>query len=167
MVGDQYSFQPTASDADGDALTFSISNKPDWATFSTSTGRLSGTVLLGDTGVYSRIKISVTDGKSTVSLPEFSITVADSGLGSMSLSWTPPTENVDGTPLTNLAGYNLYYGKIAGIYNNQIRIDNPSVSTYLVENLVPATYYVVSTSFNSLGEESGYSNVVAVTVTSN
>lgn len=42
IVGNAYSFTPSASDADSDTLAFSISGKPAWATFNTSTGRLSG-----------------------------------------------------------------------------------------------------------------------------
>ena len=167
LVGDSYSFTPTATDPDGDTLSFSIRNRPRWATFDSSTGRLRGQVLLGDQGIYSQIEISVTDGTSTTWLPAFSITVTDSALGSMTLSWTPPTENTDGTALTNLAGYNIYYGTRQGDYPNRISVNNPSISTYLVENLLPDTYYVVATSFNSTGFESSYSGVAVKTVSTN
>ncbi len=40
-VGEAYDFRPNASDPDGDALSFSIENQPDWANFSTTNGRLS------------------------------------------------------------------------------------------------------------------------------
>ena len=42
-VGQAYSFQPAASDPDGDALRFGIANKPTWADFDIVSGRLSGT----------------------------------------------------------------------------------------------------------------------------
>jgi hypothetical protein len=42
-VGRAYSFTPTASDPDGQVLKFSINWKPAWASFSKTTGRLSGT----------------------------------------------------------------------------------------------------------------------------
>src|SRR5947207_2492727 len=71
--GSAYSFTPTASDANGDALTFSISGKPAWANFSTASGMLSGTPAAADVGTYSGVLISVTDGKSTSSLPSFAI----------------------------------------------------------------------------------------------
>ena len=167
LVGEVYSFTPSASDADGDALTFSIRNKPRWASFDASTGRLSGQVLLGDVGVYEQIRISVSDGTATVSLRDFSVTVSQTALGSMTLSWTPPTENEDGTALTNLAGYNIYFGTSQGIYPNSVRINNPSISTYVIESLVPDTYYLVATSFNAQGVESTYSNVAVKTVSSN
>ena len=166
LAGDTYSFEPSASDADGDSLSFSISNKPSWASFDTTTGELSGQALLGDVGSYTDIQITVSDGSATRSLPAFSITVTQVGLGSMSLSWTAPTQNTDGSVLTDLAGYKLYYGKSPGNYDTTVRIDNPSISTYLVDNLVPDTYYVVATSFNASGVESAYSGQAVKTVSS-
>ena len=159
MTGDNFSFTPTAEDPDGDALTFTIKNKPRWARFDAKTGRLSGQPTLGDEGVYANIVISVSDGASTAALSKFSIEVTQSALGSMTLSWTPPTENEDGSPLGDLAGYNLYYGESEGAYSKRIRINNPGVTTYVVENLLPKTYYVVATAFNRLGVESSYSNL--------
>ena len=163
-TGDSYSFTPVASDADGDALTFSIENKPSWASFDSSTGRLSGQPLLGAIGTYSAISISVSDGKTTTAMPAFSVEVAQTALGAMTLSWTPPTQNEDGSVLTDLAGYFIYYGQSPGSYPNRIRIDNPSISTYVVENLLPDNYYVVATSFNSAGVESRYSGQVVKTI---
>ena len=167
LAGDVYTFTPNASDADGDTLTFSIANKPRWASFDTASGRMSGQTFLGDVGVYDNVRISVSDGTTSTALPGFTVTVTEVGLGSMSLSWTPPTENTDGTALIDLAGYNIYYGKSRGSYPNRIRIDNPSISTYVVDNLLPDTYYVVATSFNSLGVESQFSNEAVKTVSSN
>jgi hypothetical protein len=166
LVGDTYSFVPAASDSDGDVLTFSITNKPGWATFNTSNGRLSGQALLGNVGDYGAIRISVSDGDRSASLPDFSITVAQTALGSISLSWSPPTQNTDGSSLTDLAGYKLYYGQSSGTYDKSIRIDNPSISTYVIDNLVPDTYYIVATAFNSAGVESGFSGEAVKTVTS-
>ena len=69
-----YSFTPSATDTNGDTLTFAIQNKPAWATFNATTGRLSGTPTA--LGTHSNIRISVTDGKSAaVFLPAFSIEV--------------------------------------------------------------------------------------------
>jgi len=167
MVGDNYSFTPTSSDLDGDPLTFSIINKPQWATFDSTTGRLSGQALLGDVGVYEKVRITVSDGTASKSLPDFSITVTNSALGSMTLSWAAPTQNSDGTPLTDLAGYKIYFGRSQNNYSNQVHIDNPSISTYMIENLVPDTYYVVATSLNGHGVESAYSNIAVKTVAAN
>jgi hypothetical protein len=83
------------------------------------------------------------------------------GTGSMTLSWQPPTTREDGTPLTNLAGYYIYYGRLSGIYDFEIRIDNPGVTTYVVENLNPGMWYFVLSSYDSDGVESEYSNEIS------
>lgn len=156
-VGQQYSFTPAATDADGDALTFSVSNLPSWANFNTTTGRINGTPGAGDVGTYTNVSITVSDGVASDTLAPFSITVDAVSLGSVSLSWTPPTENEDGSVLTDLAGYRLYWGTTPGVYTDSVTINNPSISTYLVENMTPGSYEFVATSFNSSGVESTYS----------
>jgi len=75
VAGQNYSFTPTTTDPSGKTLTFSISNKPSWANFSTSTGQLSGTPAAGNVGTYSNIVISVSDGTQSASLAGFSISV--------------------------------------------------------------------------------------------
>ncbi len=159
-IGEPYSFNPSASDPDGDTLAFTIQNNPVWAEFNSSTGQLSGIPLPGNEGTYSNILITVNDGQYSVSLASFSVTVNQVSLGSATLSWTPPTQNEDGSPLTDLAGYKIYYGTQQGNYRTSIRIDNPGIATYVVENLTPNTYYFVSTAFKSNGVESAFSNEV-------
>jgi len=163
-VGSSYSFTPTASDADGDSLTFSISGRPSWASFNSGTGALTGSPQAGDVGVYTGISISVTDGSDSASLATFSIEVQSISLGSASLSWTAPTENEDGSPLVDLAGYKIYWGTTSGSYPNSVTINNASVTTYLVENLAQGPYEFVATSFNTAGVESAYSNPATKTV---
>lgn len=81
-----------------------------------------------------------------------------SNYGTATLSWLPPTENTDGSSLTNLAGYNIYYGTEAGNYTEVITIDNPGIAEYVVDNLPPGnTYYFVITAFDDSGNESEYS----------
>lgn len=163
-IGEMYSFTPSASDADGDALTFSIQNKPGWADFDTSIGKISGVPTQGDVGVYSNISVSVSDGPASSTLPQFSISVDQVGTASTTLSWTAPTQNEDGTALTDLAGYKIYYGKSSRSYTSQIRIDNPGVTTYVVDNLTPDTYYFAATAFNASGIESSFSGEAIKTV---
>lgn len=157
LVNNMYDFEPQASDADGDSLTFSIQNKPSWATFDPSTGRLSGQPLLGDIGSYTNVQISVSDGTASRSLPSFTVTVSQTALGSVTLNWNPPTENTDGSTLTNLAGYKIYYGPSSRRYDHEIRIYNAGVTSYVVDNLPADTYYFAATALNSSGMESDYS----------
>ena len=160
-----YSFTPTATDIDGDLLTFSIVNKPSWATFNTSTGLLSGTPSNIDIGVYSNITISVTDGTDTANLTPFDINVTSQpapSIGSLTLSWMPPTTYTDGSTLTNLAGFKIYYGTAPGNYSNVIDVPNPGITTYVVENMPGnKTYYIAVTAYDANGIESAYSSSVS------
>ncbi|HEY0938830.1 MAG TPA: putative Ig domain-containing protein [Steroidobacter sp.] len=164
-AGSAYSFRPTASDADGNTLTFSIANRPSWASFDTSTGRLSGTPTAAQAGSYANIVISVSDGRATVSLPAFSINVvgASSSNGAV-LSWTAPTANTDGSTLTNLAGYRILYGTNASSLTQTIQVANPSVTNYTIDNLAPGTYYFAVRAYTNAGTESANSNVQSKTI---
>ncbi len=162
--GQAYAFAPNAADADGDVLTFSIANRPPWASFNSATGALGGTPAIGSAGNYSGVQIRVSDGAATTALPSFSIEVQQSSMGSTTLSWLPPTERIDGTPLTNLAGYRIRYGTSFGSYPNAVVIRNAGVTSAVIENLPPATYYFVITAFDSAGLESDYSSAVSRTI---
>ena len=137
VVGTAYSFQPTASDPDGDALTFSILNRPSWASFNTTTGRLSGTPAARDVGGFSGIVITVGDGLLRTSLPSFAISVADASTGTATVSWTAPTRNTDGSALTNLAGYRIFYGTSRNSLDQSVQVSNPGITTFVVEDLPP------------------------------
>jgi hypothetical protein len=163
-VGVAYSFTPAAADANGDSLTFSIQNKPAWAAFSTSTGRLSGTPAAGDVANYSNIIISVSDGKASVSLAAFSIAVNAVSTGSATFNWTPPTENDDGSALTNLAGYRLVYGTAAGALNQTAVITNPGLTSYVVGNLAPGTWFFAIKAYTTANVESALTVVVSTTI---
>src|SRR5690606_35520854 len=132
-----YRFAPTASDADGDVITFQIRNKPGWASFDTSTGVLTGRPNSSHVGTYSNIVIRATDGDATAQLPAFSITVEAVGTGSATLTWTAPTERTDDSPLADLAGHKVYWGQESRKYTESVEIDNPSVTTYVIDNLSP------------------------------
>ena len=137
---------------------FSAANLPGWANFNTASGGISGTPGDADVGIASNIRITVTDGSSSVTLGPFSITVTSISLGSATLSWTPPTENEDGTAIIDLAGYRIYWGTTPGSYPNSVTINNPGVVMFVVENLVPGSYEFAVTAFNTAGVESVYSN---------
>jgi hypothetical protein len=163
-AGTAYSFTPTASDPDGDSLTFSVANAPVWATFSTTTGRLSGTPGAQHVGTTTGVVIRVNDGETTVSLPAFNLAVQGVATGSATLTWTPPTTNIDGSPLTNLAGYRVYWGTSLGDYPNSTTLSNPGLTSYVVTNLTPGTWYFVATAVNSAGGESAFSGVGSKTI---
>ncbi|MEJ2620869.1 MAG: putative Ig domain-containing protein [Candidatus Thiodiazotropha sp.] len=93
--GSTYSFTPTANDPDGDALRFSVRNLPSWASFNTSTGRLSGTPDSNSAGNYANIVITVSDGTNQASLAPFAIRVADVAEEGGSFQFTNSGYDVD------------------------------------------------------------------------
>lgn len=162
-IGARYTFAPKASDPDGDGLSFEVRNLPDWATFDSETGRLSGIPPIGSAGVYGDIEILVTDGSRSDTTGPFTVTVVQTASASISLSWEPPTLNEDGSPLFDLDGYRIYFGRQSGQYEASIEIDNPGITTVVIDELIPATYFIAATSVNTRGVESDLSGeVIAV-----
>ena len=164
VVGSAYSFKPTASDANNDALTFSIAGKPSWASFSTTTGQLSGTPTSANLGTSGQIVISVSDGKASASLSGFAITVTQSASGSAQLNWSPPLSNTDGSTLTNLAGYRISYGTSASALSQTQAINNVGLTSFTITNLSPGTWYFAIQSVTTGGTTSALSNPVSLVI---
>ncbi len=80
------------------------------------------------------------------------------------LDWMPSTMNVDGTPLTDLAGYNVYFGPAPGMYLDFRHLDNPGLVTYVLDLPSSGPWFIVITALDSAGNESDFSNEVAVDV---
>jgi hypothetical protein len=163
-TGSNYSFTPSTTDPSGNALTFSIQNMPSWATFNAESGTLSGTPSEGDAGTYANIIISVSDGITSASLAPFSITVTQGGTGTATLAWNAPTQNTNGTPLTNLAGFHIYYGTSPSHLNQTVNIKNPGVTSYVVSDLGTGTWYFSINAYTGSGTESSVSNVASLTI---
>ena len=155
VVGQVYTFTPTTTNPSGGTLSFSIVNQPTWASFNTTTGQLTGTPTASDVGPVANIVISVSDGISSASLAGFTIVVQSATTGSATVGVVAPTTRTDGTPLTNLAGYHIYYGTTPGVYTNVITVTDPTITSYVVTNLpAGATYYFAATAYDSDGIES-------------
>ena len=160
-----YAFQPVASDPDGDKVTFNVYNKPAWATFDPATGKLAGTPSSSSTGKFSNITIVASDGTHSDELGPFEITVASTNTtGSATLSWQPPTENADGSPLTNLAGYVIRYGTRSDALTQELKIGNPGITTAMIEGLALAKWYFTVSAYTLANVESNLSNVVQKTI---
>jgi hypothetical protein len=161
-VGQAYSFTPTASDPDGNTLSFSVAGRPAWLSFNSTTGALSGMPGAGDVGAAT-VTITVSDGTLSASLAA-TITVAAAATGSATLTWTPPTTRSDGTALSNLASYRVYYGTQSASLTTRIDLNNPGLSSYVVTNLASGTWFFAVTAVDSTGSESDRSNVASMTV---
>lgn len=155
-VGVSWHFVPEAADPDADPLQYSVENAPPWATFDPATGLLIGTPDEGDVGNWEDVRVSVSDGINTVTLPAFDIVVAANGAatGTATLSWTPPTERSDGSPIGELAGYRVLYGPSSRYYVFEAKLDNPGLTRYVVETLGKGHWYFAITAVAADGLES-------------
>jgi hypothetical protein len=158
-VGQTYVFQPVVGNASN--VSFTATNLPAWLTLNATTGRLAGTPQTSDIATYSGITLTASDGST---LGPFSITVTQVGSGRATLSWTPPTQNTDGSALTNLAGFVITYGDTSGDLSQSIAIDNPSVTTYVVENLTNGTWHFAVQAVNANGVTSVNSSLASKTI---
>jgi hypothetical protein len=164
-AGTEYSFVPTASDADNDAVTFTIANKPSWASFNKTTGVLTGTPDDSDVGTFNGIEIAATDGEAVTALPSFNVTVSSAtATGSVSLAWTPPTQNEDGSTLTDLSGYKIHYGTASKTYSESVAINSAGITRYELESVPTGKIFIAMTSLSKSGAESDYSRELAITV---
>jgi hypothetical protein len=162
VVGRPYSFKPTAADLDNDALTFSISGKPAWAEFDASNGTLSGMPTSANVGTYPDVKISASDGSLAAALAPFAITVANASRQSVTLNWTAPTQNIDGTALTDLAGYKIFYGTGSRQYSTTLVLAGAGNNSVVIEDLTQGTWYFSLQSYNNAGVVSDFANEVQV-----
>src|SRR5882724_2539585 len=110
--------------------------------------------------------VAPTTAPVTGSVPVSSTTASsnDSASGVATLDWMPPTENSDGSVLTNLAGYTVYYGTSASNLTQSVKITNPGLSAYTLSNLSSGTWYFALTSYSSTGVESARSGVASTTI---
>jgi len=164
VTGNSYFFQPTATDADRDRLSFRISNKPAWASFSRKTGELSGSPKTVNVGTYSNIVISVSDRKTSTSMPAFNIRVQATPVqnGSITLQWSAPVTRTDGSPLSlsEIDGYRIYYGVSTGNYPSAIDVADGTAQAVTITDMPVGTYYLVMTTVDISGNESAYSSMV-------
>lgn len=84
--------------------------------------------------------------------------------GAVTINWMPPTENTDGSALTDLAGYDIHYGTASGNYTQSVTVSNAGLATYVVDNLSPGTYYFSVSAVNNSGTESPLSSEVVAKV---
>lgn len=164
MAGDSFSFRPTASDADGDSLGFSISNKPAWASFSSSTGTLSG---VAQAGTYPGIVITVSDGQASQSLTFSLVVTATEALeGTAVLNWSPPAQYVDGSPLGagDLAGYRLYHGTSANDLGDVVEVSATGELSHTFRRLQRGVHYFAISALTVMGAESALTPVKSKTI---
>jgi hypothetical protein len=80
----------------------------------------------------------------------------------VAITWVPPTRNVDGSPLTDLAGYRIYVGQFSGQYTDVLPVSNAAATQHALE-LASGSYFVTMTAVDAAGNESGYANEIVRT----
>ncbi len=118
--------------------------------------------------IIAAMLIACGGGRATTSSTDDAVTIPSdippvNGVGSATLSWLPPTAYSDGSAITELSGHNVYINSGSG-YTRVASINNPSVTTYVVENLSSGTHVFVVTAFDSQGVESSYSTEASVVI---
>lgn len=82
----------------------------------------------------------------------------------VTLSWEPPTQNSDGSALTDLVGYKIHYGTASQDYTATLALDNPGLTRYVVDSLPAGKYYFAVAAYNSKGLESSLSDEVSASM---
>ncbi len=120
---------------------------------SSSSGQSSESATVSSSGM--------TSGTST-STSSSSDQSSESATGSLSLNWVAPVARADGTPLSlaDIDGFNIYYGNKAGSYPYSVKVTDGTAQRITLNNLAIGTYYIVMTTYDVDGRESGYSAMV-------
>lgn len=79
------------------------------------------------------------------------------GTGSAVLSWSPPTTNTDGSPVS-VTGFNIYVGTSPSNLQAVLMVGALETTTVL-NGLTPGTYFFAVTALSSTGAESSFSNI--------
>ncbi len=143
--------------------TATLSWAADGATSCTASGGwsgsrpTSGSFTTGPLSSSTSFRLSCS-GASGTALASVTVQVLDS-----TLRWVKPTQNVDGSPLTDLAGYLIYWGSASRRYDSSVRIDDPNATEWEAD-IAPGTYHFAMTAIDVDGHESDYSNEVVMTI---
>ncbi|HEY2341097.1 MAG TPA: hypothetical protein VGH75_11245 [Steroidobacteraceae bacterium] len=80
------------------------------------------------------------------------------------MNLTPPTQNTDGSALTNLAGMRVYYGTSPSSLNQEIQLAGTTPMTYTISNLASGTWYFGATAYTASGAEGAMSALANLTL---
>lgn len=90
-------------------------------------------------------------GAAFGSIIDATVSIRQTGTGSAALYWAAPTQNTDGSPITGLSGYYIYYGSDPSQPMQILSIADPSVTSVQLGGLGTGTWYFAAAAYNSLG----------------
>ncbi len=109
-----------------------------------ASGGWSGTKTAAGTETLAAISTSAT----------YNITCTWAAKNSVTLTWVPPTQNTDGSVLTDLKGFKLYSGSNVGNLVMVKDITTPATTSYVVSGLATGPWYFQMTAYNTVNNES-------------
>ena len=122
----------------------------------------SGTQPTGAISASTTFSLSCTGAGGTTA-QSTTVTVA-APTGTATLTWSAPTTNTDGTPVTTLTGYQIYYGTTQGALNESASVSGATTTTYEVTGLATWTWYFAVAAVAADGTESAQSSVGSKTI---
>jgi hypothetical protein len=91
-------------------------------------------------------------------------TTTGASAGTAQLAWQIPTENTNGTALTDLSGYTIVYGTSAGALDHSVQVADVETTSYVVTGLSQGTWYFAILSNTSAGASSALSDIASTTI---
>ncbi len=163
VANQPYEFVPDVGETGGAAVAFAIENKPAWATFDAGSGVLAGTPGSGDVGSTQTIRITATVGSAKYA-HELKLRVVAEASGVATVALEAPRTRTDGSQLANLAGFRIYYGKVATRLDQFVDVKDARVTDARVSNLTPGTWYFSAVAYDAYGFESAATDVATKTI---
>ena len=159
--GGSLSLEAVAYDYACGDITTNFSGSYSWSLSSSALGSLSNsneyaslTAVSTSSDVTGTINVAVYNGSTMVKEDTIDVVVkasntpsaptgltATAGDAQVALSWTAPTTNTDSSAITDLAGYNVYYGTTSGGSYSQHNSTTVTGTTYTVTGLTNGTTY--------------------------
>lgn len=146
-------------------VTATLAGAPSYTTSVASSSTFGSVVTVrfrADSPTTLRVRYEQTAGAAgTINMQAAALSTVGS---SAILTWQAPASNVDGSPLTDLTAFRVYWGTSQGTYPHSAQIANVASPTHTVTGLAAGTWYFVVTALNASGVESPRSNVWQKTV---
>ncbi|MEW5742654.1 MAG: fibronectin type III domain-containing protein [Myxococcota bacterium] len=124
------------------------------------------TAVQGNKSTFDAGASSVMSRFVNVTLPTITVRQGLGGVppNSAKLAWDPPTRNQDGTPLTDLKGYEIHYGPSPGNYTRSVTLNDPAATSFQIDNLPSGTWYFALKAVDTSGNVSTFSNEASKTI---
>ena len=148
-------------------VTVSLAGAPTYTTTFSSTTTFSRVITVrfrADAATTLRVNYTLTAGSGTIRMQAAALSQAAPN-GAATLTWQPPTLNTDGSTLTDLSAFKVYWSTTQGTYSaTQSTQISSAIRSHTVSGLARGTWYFVVTALNTQGLESPYSNAWTKTI---